>query len=309
MQQVGDHFQADGIPLTPVDDSNVKNPYQVAWITVSDQSGAPLIQTQAMVPTSDEINCGKCHAPGGTITEAFANILQLHDNANTTALQASTPVLCASCHGSPVLGSPPNDRGSAGKYLSEAIHGFHADKTAPTNGAAIACYDCHPGATTQCNRSLAHTSSNGNCITCHGTMSDLTQVIKDGIKVPWVDEPKCSDCHAGIAEVDTGNELYRNARGHGDVYCAACHQSPHAMVPSREGADNYQAIQYQGDGVTIGSCGACHNTSKPGSVSGFREEHAGPSPERRSACAVCHTALPSNVDAASFPHQFGWNPH
>ena len=43
------------------------------------------------------------------------------------------------------LWAGPWARGSSGKYLSEAIHGFHADKLSPQN-AAIACYDCHPGA-------------------------------------------------------------------------------------------------------------------------------------------------------------------
>jgi hypothetical protein len=62
-----------------------------------------------------------------------------------------------------------------------------------------------------------------------------------------------------------------------------------------ESVDNYQALQYQDDSVTIGSCAACHSSSKPegGDVEAFREKHAGTNPERRSACAVCHTALPA----------------
>ena len=308
MQQVGDHFQADGIPATPVNDEGIKDPYQVARITVKDLSGTVLAQTQAMVPTSDEINCGRCHSPGGSVSEVFADILQAHDAENPTTLENDVPVLCASCHGSPVLGSNPGDRGSAGLYLSEAIHGFHADKNT-SGGSAIACYDCHPGENTQCNRSLAHTSPDGNCITCHGTLSQLAGAITNDTKIPWVDEPQCISCHAGVAEVDTGTTLYRNAAGHGGVYCAGCHQSPHAMVPSRESADNYQALQYQGDSVTLGSCAACHSSSKPegGDIGEFREEHAGTNPEKRSACAVCHTALPADIIASDFPHRFEWS--
>jgi len=307
MQTVGDHFQADGIPVTPVDDDGVKDPYQVAQITVRDLSGTPLVETRAMVPTSDEINCGRCHSPGGTTGEVFTDILQAHDEAEGTDLEGDAPILCATCHGSPVLGS--TDSGDAELYLSEAIHGFHADKTAPDG--AITCYDCHPGERTQCNRSLAHTASDGNCVTCHGTMSQLAADIAkaNDPKIPWVDEPKCISCHAGVAEVDTGTTLYRDASGHGGVYCAGCHQSPHAMVPSREDADNYQALQYQGgDVATIGSCAACHSSSKPedGEVEEFREEHAGTNPERRSACAVCHTALPANISSSEFPHRFEW---
>jgi len=305
MQLVGDHFQADGIPLTPVEDgTTTKDPYQVARITVTDTAtGATLVQTRAMAPTSDEINCGRCHAAGGTVDQAFADILQNHDDLSGTSLRVSTPVLCAGCHGSPVLGSAEDDPGSSGLYLSEAIHGFHAD-----TGAA--CYDCHPGQNTQCNRSSAHASSDGNCVSCHGTMAEIAAEIGAGTKVPWVDEPQCISCHphTGVAEVDTDGTLYRNATGHGGIYCAGCHQSPHAMVPSREATDNYQAQQYQDASVTIGSCRACHGTSRPegGGLGEFREKHAGINPERRSACAVCHTALPSDVAAVEFPHQFTW---
>jgi hypothetical protein len=308
MQLVNDHFQADGIPLTPVKDgTTTKDPYQVAQITVKDLSGTTLVQTRAMIPTSDEINCGKCHAPGGSISQTFADILQKHDAEEGTTLEADAPILCASCHGSPVLGSAANDRGSAGLYLSEAVHGFHAGRSVP-EGGAIACYDCHPGQTTQCNRSLAHTASDGNCITCHGTMDAMATSITNNTKTPWVDEPKCVTCHTGVGDVDTGATLYRNATGHGGLYCAGCHQSPHAMVPSREAADNYQAQQYQNASVSMGSCAACHSSSKPegGDLSEFRGEHAGTNPEVRSACAVCHTALPSNVRADEFPHQFTW---
>ena len=307
MQLVDDHFQADGIPLTPVNDGTAaKAPYQVALITVRDIAGTTLVQTRAMAPTSDEINCGRCHAPAGSMTQVFTDVLQEHDDEHDTTLEDNVPILCASCHGSPALGA--TGPGSSGHYLSEIIHGSHADNDAP-GGGAIACYDCHPGETTRCNRSLAHTASDGNCVECHGTMEAMAAAISSGSKIPWVDEPQCITCHAGIAEVDTGDTLYRNATGHGDLYCAGCHQSPHAMVPSREATDNYQARQYQDADVTIGSCQACHDTSRPedGDIEEFREKHAGANPEEASACAVCHTALPANVSADAFPHQYGWD--
>lgn len=305
MQQVGDHFQADGIPVTPVrDGTTTKDPYQIARITVTGTGGATLAQTRAMVPTSDEINCGKCHA-GSTTTAVFDDILTRHDEEEDTTLTADAPVLCATCHGSPALGSAAGDRGSANLYLSEAIHGSHANKT------GVACYDCHPGSQTQCSRSLAHTRSDGNCVACHGTMSAMAAAITSGSKVPWVDEPACADCHdpASVQGVDTGATLYRNAAGHGGLYCAACHQSPHAMVPSREDTDNYQALQYQPAAVTIGSCAACHDSSRGADedFEEFRETHAGANAEARSACNVCHTVLPASVTAAQFPHQFTWH--
>lgn len=290
----GDHFQANGIPVTPVEDGGKWNPYQVAEVTVSDAAtGQQLAQTRATVPTSDEIHCDGCHGAG------VAPILTAHDNISGTSLQSQKPVLCASCHASPALGSP----GKPGvKYLSEAIHSFHGNLGAdqPT------CYNCHPGASTKCNRSLRHTADDGNCTNCHGTLAQVGSSIAAG-RVPWVNEPNCSQCHGGttIPEVDTGTTLYRYAKGHGGMSCAACHGSPHAMVPSREPSDNYQAISYQGKAVTIGSCAACHDNSRGEGSSEFNEEHGGTNPKHSNACHVCHTAVPSTP--ALWPHSYKWN--
>jgi len=288
----GDHFQVDGIPLTPVDDSLVWNPYQVAEITVRDAGGAVIAQTQTTVPTSDEINCSKCHG----IT-AFLDVLESHDEDQGTNLLTNRPVLCASCHGSPVLGT--SGPGTSGKYLSEAIHGFHASKGA-------SCYDCHPGSTTKCSRSIAHTASDGNCIVCHGEMSTVAGEITSGKRIPWEEEPKCSDCHAGVSQVDTGTTLYRNATGHGGLYCASCHSSPHAMIPTSEDSDNYQAVQYQGEAKTIGSCGVCHSSSRGAEdeINEFSEKHGGANPEKRIACHVCHTEV--SAQTALWPHAYQW---
>ena len=100
----GDHYIAEGIPVVPVNDNGTWNPFQVAEITVKDSSGTVLTQTQATVPTSDEINCAKCH--GSATVNAFDDILAKHDSKHGTTLSAAAnkPVLCASCHPSPALG-------------------------------------------------------------------------------------------------------------------------------------------------------------------------------------------------------------
>ena len=282
----GSHFEVNGIPATPVDDDGVWNPYQVIEITAKDSGGNTLAQTRATVPTSDEINCAKCHG-----TNAFDNILQLHDNGEGTNLVGSKPVLCASCHGSPALNAPNN----GAPYLSQAIHGYHAAHTTAT------CYDCHPGTTTKCNRSLAHTATDGNCTSCHGTLQNVATTIANG-RIPWGSEPNCSDCHSGVAEVNTGTVLYRNALGHGGMNCAACHGSPHAMYPSREATDNYQPLQYQGKALSMGSCAVCHSGSKGEGSGEFIEEHGSGNP---SACNVCHTSI-SSSNTSLWPHAFQW---
>ncbi len=284
----GDHFQASGIPVTPVSDDNAWSPYQVAEITVKDSRGNVVAQTRTTIPTSDEINCAKCHG-----ASPFQDILRKHDAMHGTKLVDQKPVLCASCHGSPVLGQ--QGPGTSGKYLSQAIHGSHA-----TRGAA--CYDCHPGATTKCSRSLAHTAPDGNCQTCHGTMADVASSVASGARTPWLGEPACVTCHTGVAGVGTGTALYRASAGHGGVYCEGCHGSPHAMVPSREASDNYEAIQYQGAAKTLASCGACHASSR-GENGNFLDEHG--TGKTRSACNVCHTGF-TNPSTDRWPHAFQW---
>jgi hypothetical protein len=288
MVNKGDHFEVDGIPVVPVDDSGKWNPYQQAEITIKDSTGKVVAQTRNTVPTSDEINCAKCHG-----ADAFNDILRKHDLRHNTKLMTSKPVLCASCHGSPALGQ--SGPGSSGKYLSQAIHGYHASKGA-------SCYDCHPGNKTQCNRSLAHTDAAGNCTTCHGDLTQVSSSIAAG-RVPWAQEPSCAKCHAGVPEVDTGSTLYRHGKGHGGLACAACHGSPHAMVPTNQPTDNYQAIQYQGKAVALGSCAACHDSNRGEGFAEFAKEHG--SGQKASACAICHTGF-KDPQQAKFPHGFLW---
>ena len=286
-------FSAEGIPVVPVYDSGVKDPYQQATITVKDATGKTVATTKTVIPTSDEINCAKCHG-----TDAFNDILTKHDKAHGTTLMNSKPVLCASCHGSPALGT--NGPGSSGKYLSQAIHGYHA-----TKGAS--CYDCHPGATTKCSRSARHTAADGNCTTCHGSMANVASTIAAG-RTPWVGEPSCVSCHKGVAGIDTGTTLYKNAHGHGNLFCSACHGSPHAMVPSLNAKDNYQELQYQGSTrpvKSIGSCGVCHKSSRGASeINEFAEKHGGTSPKIKMSCHTCHTGI--TTETAKWPHSFQW---
>lgn len=293
MQAASGHFEATGIPVTPVNDLDVWDPLQVAEVTVTDGSGKTLATTRATVPTSDDINCAKCHG-----NDAFNDVLQKHDSEEGTNLMQAKPVLCAKCHGSPALGQ--TGRGTAGTYLSEAIHGFHADKGA-------SCYDCHPGNITKCNRSEKHTAADGNCTRCHGSADQVASSTRAG-RIPWVNEPTCSTCHAGVTDAGSSASLYRNSTGHGNLMCTSCHGSPHAMVPSLKDADNYQAMQYQPyskSPKTLGSCGTCHHSSRGESEIGdYAEVHGGSNPEKENGCFICHTSVQANT--AKWPHAFTW---
>ena len=292
MDLAGDHYEAVGIPVTPIYDNGTWDPYQVAVITVKDSQGNTLVKTKATVPTSDEMHCEKCHG-----TYPFQDIMSKHDTDNGTDLAGTAPRLCADCHGDPALGVM--GPGAAGIYLSKAVHGFHADKGA-------SCYDCHPGPQTKCSRSKRHAATDGNCVMCHSGMAQVASSIPSR-RIPWVNEPKCALCH-DASEVDTGNILYRNAKGHGQLYCASCHGSPHAMIPSLEPKDNYQALQYQGSKnvvKSIASCGVCHESSRGADEMGeFAETHGGSKPATQNGCHICHTSI--TTDTAKWPHAHTW---
>jgi hypothetical protein len=69
-----DHFTAEGIPVVAVNDAGVWNPYQVIEVKVRDASNNLLVMTEATIPTSDEINCAKCHTNGATSVYTFTAI-------------------------------------------------------------------------------------------------------------------------------------------------------------------------------------------------------------------------------------------
>ncbi len=277
MQLVGDHFEATGIPVLPYDDKMNWNPYQVATVTLRDNPGKgnKTGQTiQVVLPVSDEIRCDMCHMQGGDGTQNLPvdpdtgltgtmdsnlNILMTHDYYNGGLnLVGSQPVLCAKCHSSNALGAS----GSPGvKSVSLAMHGWHNGVDRAADGT---CYSCHPGDLTQCLRTsiggMGYLGDTPSCQTglCHGGISGMG----DPNRNPWVTEPSCAQCHG--SNYSTGGSLYRHSKGHGGVYCAACHNSPHAWWPSKLWADNLQPMQIQRAPYAIGDCSVCHTKKKMG---------------------------------------------
>jgi len=109
-------------------------------------------------------------------------------------------------------------------------------------------------------------------------LSQVGGSVQSGARTPWLDEPKYVTCHSGVAEVDTGTTLYRNAMGHRGLACPSCHQSPHAMIPSQKDIDNYQAKQYQNAAKVIGVCSVCHDNAKGGGINDYGDVHGGGGP-------------------------------
>lgn len=193
--------------------------------------------------------------PDACRVEAFA----VYDSCSRLLLRilASGPVLCASCHADPALGT----QGVPGvKSLSHAMHGSHADRMqrVVSLGLGNVCYACHPGFQTNCQRDV-HFSNGIFCAACHGDMA----AVANPARTPWVNEPTCRSCHQARQpefDFEEPGRLFKDSRGHGNVHCAACHGSPHAVGPAVTPPDNQQAIELQGYAGPISSCTVCHTT-------------------------------------------------
>jgi len=248
------YFAAHGIPITEFRDSAPTVPYyyQLADLVASDlASGAVLDRTTIVAPVSSEMRCYDCHdEPDANFRW---NILTKHDEEEGTTLMAHRPVLCADCHADPALGKPGT---SEAPSLSAAMHGKHAEEGVGPGD----CYACHPGPQTRCLRDvMAQSASQMWCTDCHGHLADLG----DPTRTPWLDEPRCGDCHDPQYAENPGT-LYRNSTGHGGLYCESCHNSTHAVLPSREANDDLQSIELQGYPGTISECTVCHLTTPSG---------------------------------------------
>jgi hypothetical protein len=268
MDQIADHFAAEGIPLTEFRDSDPTNPYpyQLAEVVVTETgTGKELTRATVVAPVSTEMNCDDCHYDGGVEGIATGgietNILTLHDEENADEyppghegpLMNRRPILCAECHASNALGA---DGVQGVPNLSKAIHEAHAEEVPSTIDG---CYKCHPGPQTQCLRDVMSTEHDMECVDCHGNLENVAENPD-----PWLHEPRCDNeaCHGSAYQQDQA--LYRQSKEHGGIYCAGCHDSPHAIAPGREANDGIKFMDLQGYYDTLQTCTVCHATMPQG---------------------------------------------
>jgi hypothetical protein len=237
------NFFVTGIPITPFTDADLiqEDPFQLGLLKLYDSTQL-LATAPPVIPVSNEINCvsSGCHTSG----QAILNQHPLEGGFNP----ANTPILCATCHSSNALGTP----GHPGvPSLSQIVHEHHG-------GVTNDCYKCHPGPNTQCLRDVMSTQHGFVCQTCHGSVTNVGQTIAEG-RIPWLQEPSCGSvaCH-GSQYAEEPGKLFRQSRGHGQLFCSACHGEPHAIVTSREARDNAENIALQGYAGTLNKCQVCH---------------------------------------------------
>jgi hypothetical protein len=287
-----DHYYVDGIPVTPYQDANlqVEDPYQLALVELFDNQNTLLASATPVIPVSNEISCvsSGCHS-------SETNILYAHEDEGGFDPTA-TPVFCAGCHADNALGTPGVGEAPP---LSQAIHQAHGGET---NN----CYKCHPGTNTQCQRDTMHTLGI-ICQDCHGSVAQVGSSIAQG-RQPWLQEPACgsTNCHGSNYAEEPG-KLFKNSRGHGGLYCSACHGSPHALYISEQPRDNQQIIDLQGYADILKQCNVCHGVIPPypgphgyiptaieeigdGAGEGFVLSAPAPNPVRD------HTLLSFNID-------------
>lgn len=252
MDTVGNAFEARGIPLTPYTDADptTLNPYQLIQLVARRATDNSVVATtNVTVPVSTEVGCVQsgCH-------NSFADVL--NDHEAVSGFDKAGPVLCAVCHSSVAAGTSGSPTTMT---LSYVIHDRHRMRPG-TAGSIIACYRCHPGPATRLLRDVMADDPDTMmiCQDCHGTIATLVASLASGRR-PWLDEPRCGDstCHGPKFGEERGS-LFKDSKGHGKMFCAGCHGSPHAILPSREASDNAQNIHLQGRAGVLRDCRVCH---------------------------------------------------
>jgi hypothetical protein len=216
-------FEAEGIPITPIDDSRRKNFYPMVKVVAKDSGGRILATTSNVLPVSDEMTCKGCHSSvktgsaaqtaakplGGWVFDINGerdwkrNILRLHDEKHLgtaaytaaigklgydakgleTTATGGKPILCASCHASNAL---PGTGLTGISAMTAALHTRHAKVGDPTTGAQLDGI----GNRTACYQ--CHPGSETKCL--RGAMSN---VVDTGGNVAI----SCQSCHGTMASV------------------------------------------------------------------------------------------------------------
>ena len=335
-------FKAPGIPIFPIDDAGQVNRYPLLRFSAYDKTGQTLGSTDVVLPVSEETSCQNCHAtgnvaaPAGTLSwstdpdleaQARRNVLILHNARIGTNLQP--PVLCATCHYSRALdlaGSGPSVQQTGNATMSSAMHAFHSaqmaasglsDAPVPVGGTVPiptqqACYQCHPGATTQCLRGAM--TAVVDCQNCHGDMAavgGLTPLVAggsiDGLndgnpRRPWLDLPRCQSCHANDAVAKTAIVNPPPLEPDGLRFSAAFRPTDASASPilatntrfAEEAGKLYRKSKGHG-GI---SCEGCHGSTHAIWAANANDNvaatelqgHAGTIAE----CSACHQSPPSN---------------
>lgn len=289
-------FVAEGIPITPVDDSGDTNPFGLMRILARDTGGQQVGYLDVVVPVATETDCQICHGTGGIAAQGTGwsnnpdlevqskiNILRLHDNEEQTNLENSQPVLCAECHYSPPLDLSGAGPANSLPTFSEAVHAYHAglrdSQDQPVFAADVEnnCYQCHPGRLTKCHRGVMATGGM-DCFDCHGDLAAVggqaplqtggsIDGTNDGAsRRSWQDLPRCQSCHTGDAVVylANGDNLVRDGQWPfrlRQTYQTGDTSASPLAVPDSRFAENTHTLYRFSKGHGGIFCEGCHGST------------------------------------------------
>jgi hypothetical protein len=333
-------FKAPGVPIFPVDDAGQVNRYPLMRFSAFDMNGKALASTDVVLPVSEETSCQNCHATGKVAapvgaqtwstdtdleSQARRNVLILHNARTGTNLQA--PVLCAACHYSPALdlaGTGPGGSQTAHATMSSVMHAYHANKMTGLSDSPVAvggtvpaataqsCYQCHPGASTQCLRGAMTTKV--DCQNCHGNMAAVggqypllaggsIDGTNDGkSRRPWQDVPRCQSCHANDAVSKTtvtnapplaaDGLRFNNAFRNGDLSASPL------LATNKRFAEEPNKMFRKSKGHGGLACEACHGSTHAIWSANANDNVAATQLQGHSGtigeCSTCHQAPPTN---------------
>lgn len=238
-------FAAEGIPIFPIDDQNIPNPYPMLRVSAFDvkNPSVELAHTDVVVPVSDETTCSNCHAAGKVVEKRLSNagiiwsnspdkeaqsrnnVLIVHDYYEKTDLINQKPVLCASCHYSPALDlagiGQPSGNQIGHKWMSQVMHDYHANQMTEVDGKTI--YD-RPAPIAGLDPSLngVPPADQQACYQCHP--GSKTKCLRGAM----TDAVTCQNCHGNMEAVGASHALKSN--GPIDQVNVAANQTRKAWV-------------------------------------------------------------------------------
>ncbi len=217
-------FHAEGIPITPYDNSGNKNTYPMmrlkAWSTANPLT--PVAQTDIVVPVSDEMSCKSCHAPGtdpnntspakpsaGWITnanpdrEVRLNILKKHDD-----VFSGQPLYTAALNSLNIadglyanaIKTPPKPVMCASCHASEAL-GTPGYATTPSLTSSM--HSRHASTTPPGGIALDSDSNRSACYECHpgSATKCLRGAMGSAVAADGSMEMQCQSCHGNMSQV------------------------------------------------------------------------------------------------------------
>jgi hypothetical protein len=219
-------FEAEGIPITPIDDAGKKNFYPTVKVVAKEtQTGKIIASTTTVLPVSDEMTCKACHSStspsaaqpsAGWVNDPNIdkdwkrNILKLHDERHAASqlfkdalnakgyssegllatADAGKPVLCVLCHASNAYTDKSTGLTVMGGYpgISAFTQALHT-KHAKVNDPITGSMLDDINNRTSCY--LCHPGSETQCL--RGAMSKA--VDTNGKQM------SCQNCHGNLSAV------------------------------------------------------------------------------------------------------------